>query len=586
MNTFRIVILIMGITFFYTVNMLPEAFAAHNFSAFTTPTGTVGITKNYSITIANTNATQPPDKLGSLTIGIHPNFIDLGVPVIISPPSRPWTCSLTDSTISCRANNFEAKLRGKEMLSVSISATPTSEGMFEWSVTTFHDRKFANEISIKGSQPRVTIYSGAMLPLDAPNIIVIISDDQRWDTIDFMPTVKNKLAEQGIKFTNSFVTTPLCCPSRASFLTGQYVHNHGVLTNKPPEGGALKFDDASTIATWLKGAGYSTSFVGKYLNGYADMSPYIPAGWDDWHVFRSPGYYSYTLNENLIHYTFGTSEGDYSTDVLKDRALEFIRNAKQPFFLLFAPFAPHVSDTLFPLPAPRHVGKCGSLDPHRPPNFNEVDVSDKPSWVNELPLLKKSGIKEVDKLRKNQICSLKAVDEAIDSIVNEAETDNTVIIFTSDNGFLLGEHRIKQGKQCIYEECARVPLIIKYPKLISGPRESDKLVLNIDLAPTIAELSGAIPNIQVDGKSLMPILSDLDNEWRSDILLEYYFRTGPYTSAVRSMQFKYVELGTGERELYDLTNDPYELNNIVNDPAYFSIIEQLEERLAQLKQSD
>ena len=410
-----------------------------------------------------------------------------------------------------------------------------------------------------------------------PNVIVIETDDQRWDTIDFMPTVKNRLVGEGITFTNSFVTTSLCCPSRSSFLTGLYVHNHGVWSNNPPGGGVEKFNDSSTVATWIKGAGYTTGFIGKYLNGYGQrVDPFIPPGWSDWHGLLS-GYWGRFYDNGVVN-----NDGGYSTDVISDKAVTFIRNAKEPFFLWLTPYAPH-SVSNYPLPpvvAPRHVGTCEDLPSYRPPSFNEADVADKPAFVRNTSLLDPAAIAKLDTFRKDQICSLKAVDEAVAAILDALGTklDNTVVVFTSDNGFLWGGHRLT-AKNRVYEESIRVPLVIRYPKLIPTATVNDKLVLNIDLAPTIAQLAGVAPASLVNGQSLVPLLSNPSADWRSDFLIEHV--GGNF--AVRNKQYKYVELGTGEKELYDLTVDPYELTSQHNNPAYASIINTLHTRLLELK---
>lgn len=422
-----------------------------------------------------------------------------------------------------------------------------------------------------------------------PNFIVVMTDDQRWDTMRYMTNVNNLVAERGLNFTNSFVTTSLCCPSRASFLTGQYAHNHGVLENTPPNGGVTKLDDTSTLATWLHDAGYTTGLIGKYLNGYGnDMSPDIPPGWDDWRVFStgaSASYYNYNLNENGKLVWHGSAQADYSTDVLRDKATSFIRTSERPFFLYLSVYSPHEPTTV----APRHVNNCSSFPLHRPPSFNEANVSDKPNWVKALPLLSASTISSLDSFTKKQMCSLKAVDEAVASIVVELgpEINNTVIIITSDNGYMWGEHRINKRKSCIYEECQRVPLFIIYPKMIVNPEKVDELVVNIDLTATIVDLAQATSEHNLDGKSLVPLMDQAEGStpvtWRDDVLFEYFIRTGYHSAAVRTLEFKYVELGTGEREFYNLTLDPYELTNAINDPSYSSIIEQLRQRLSQLK---
>lgn len=428
-----------------------------------------------------------------------------------------------------------------------------------------------------------------------PNIIVIETDDQRWDTLSYMPTVMSRIVGEGMKFTNYFATTSLCCPSRSSFFTGQYTHNHGVWSNFAPNGSVTRFNDTSTLATWLNGSGYATSLIGKYLNGYGtSTSPFVPPGWSDWHAFAAPDpmikntwYYRYTMSENGTITTFGESAADYSTDVLRDKAVNFINTAQKPFFLLVTPFAPH----RFPVVANRHKNTCSTLTFDRPPSFNESDVSDKPAWVQAKASFDSAKVTDVTKMNRLEVCTLKAVDEAVAAIITAlgSELDNTVIIFVSDNGFQWGEHRLIQ-KNTIYEESIRVPLAIRYPKLISPGTTSDKLVLNIDLPVTIAEIAGAtVPSLvngkNVNGKSLVPLFSNPSEPWRTDFLIEHAKGEGTptMTSGVRTTQYKYVELGTGERELYDLAADPYELVNQANNPAFADIRSQLATRLQQLR---
>lgn len=423
-----------------------------------------------------------------------------------------------------------------------------------------------------------------------PNIIVIETDDQRWDTMSSMPTVMSRIAGEGINFTNAFVTTSMCCPSRSSFLTGLYTHNHGVWYNVPPDGGAPKFKDSSTLATWLKDSGYTTSLIGKYLNSYNLISPYIPPGWSDWHAFVKSDptragtyYYNYTLNDNGVINSYGESEATYSTDVLKTKALDFISTAKRPFFLFFTPFAPHS----YPVVAKRHAGTCDNLTFTKPPSFNEANVSDKPAWVKARPLFNATQSAQLDIEKRLQICSLKAVDEAVAEIISAlgSELDNTMIVFTSDNGLMWGEHRLRE-KDNIYEESIRVPMAIRYPKLIKPGLSSSKFALNIDLPVTIAEVAGVTIPSPINGKSLTPLFANPSiSSWRGSFLIEHGrgWMGAPTSSGVRAVRYKYVELGSGEREFYNLALDPYELINQINNPAYTSIISQLANHLKELK---
>lgn len=428
-----------------------------------------------------------------------------------------------------------------------------------------------------------------------PNIIVIETDDQRYDLLPYMQKVTSRIVYQGIKFNQAFATTSLCCPSRSSFFTGQYTHNHGVWGNFWPDGGVRKFNDTSTLATWLKDAGYTTSLIGKYLNRYGiETPPYVPPGWSDWHAFTASDaarpktwYYNYGLSDNGTETMYGESANDYSTDVLRDKALNFVKTAQRPFFLFFTPFAPH----LFPTVAPRHEKTCDSLTFRRPPSFNEANVSDKPTWVSSKPLIEPQMITQIDRANRLEVCSLKAVDEAIDAIMTSlgTELNNTVVIFTSDNGLLWGEHRIR-GKNAIYEESIRVPLAIRYPKMIKAGTKNNNLVLNIDLPTTIAELAqvnipSSVNGKNVNGKSLVPLFSNPAAPWRNDFLIEHYMGDGaPSSYGVRTAQYKYVELNrTGEKEFYDLIADPHELVNQIRNPKYATTSSQLSTRLNELR---
>ncbi len=400
-----------------------------------------------------------------------------------------------------------------------------------------------------------------------------------------MPKLREQLREHSIVFGNAFVPTPVCCPSRASILTGQYAHNTEVLTNRPPKGGAQAFREESTLATWLHDTGYRTALVGKYLNGYVFMAPHIPPGWDVWYAFSAPGYYTYSLNDNgTLRYYAEDLSPPYSTDLLADKAVEFIKKAgSQPFFLYFAPFAPHAPFT----PAQRHQ-TLPVPPPRRGRNYNERDLSDKPARLRKKNPLTSAQAKEIDEVRANQIRSLRAVDTAIDRVFSAlAEagiTNRTFVLFTSDNGYLWGEHRL-QGKGVPYEESIRVPFALRYPKLIEFAREEERLVLNMDIAPTLAELAGVAPPLAQNGRSLVPVLTNSATDWRDDFLLEYWDPTGAAVYVgIRTRRWKYVEYASEEEELYDLSKDKYELENLAGDPAYERIQTRLAERLRELQQ--
>lgn len=435
--------------------------------------------------------------------------------------------------------------------------------------------------------------------LGGPNILYISADDLDAKSIAHMPRLQSLLVGHGVSFANAFVTTPVCCPSVTSMLTGKYAHNHQILFNIPPLGGFQKFRDLggenSTIATWLQSAGYRTGRVGKYLVGYPIGTTHVPPGWDDWRSTYQgfSSYFNYTLNENGTVVQYGAEESDYITDVLAEKALAFIDstevNDEQPFFLVLSVNAPHsgTGPNGPPQPAPRHVGAFAHLSAPRPPSFNEADVTDKPAAIQERPLLNAAQIAAIDAEYRNRLESMLAVDEAIERIVFRlaelGELENTYIVFTSDNGYHLGQHRLQNGKAQIYEEDIRVPLIVRGPGIPAGTTQ-DHYVLNIDFAPTFAELGRATPTDFVDGRSLVPLLGGTPvpaHEWRDDFLVELWrpavqggdeiralrtqgaFQSGPTpASAGTSVPAIYVEYRSGARELYDLFNDPFELASV------------------------
>jgi N-acetylglucosamine-6-sulfatase len=429
---------------------------------------------------------------------------------------------------------------------------------------------------------------------EPPNIVFVLTDDQWLGSETRMPNVQRLLADHGVVFANAFVSTSLCCPSRASLYTGRYSHHTGVYDNTPPDGGLQAFDDRSTIATWLRAAGYRTSFVGRYLNGYEDLAErsFVPPGWDDWHGLAQVIDQSrYRLNENGRLVSYGPSPSDYLTKLLARKAVQFIRGARSPFFLHVATVAPH-----FPaIPAPEDAGSFATEPPYRPPSFNEADVSDKP-WGSSIPPMDARKVtRYVDVFRRLTLESLQAVDRAVADIVKALRDrgllDRTVIVFTSDNGHLFGEHRIV-GKIWPYEESIRVPLIVRVP-WASARRVETRLALNVDLPATFAELAGVRPGLPQDGLSLLPLLRNAPGvRWREEILIEYLgdapalepIRCPPY-QGVRTERYKLVRYRNGWRELYDLARDPYELTNLAGRPEVRAVEQDLEARLARLTSS-
>jgi arylsulfatase A-like enzyme len=425
-----------------------------------------------------------------------------------------------------------------------------------------------------------------------PNIVVLMTDDQHVGSLSKMALTQQLIADQGTTFTNSFVSTPLCCPSRVTFLTGQYMHNHGVLSNSAPDGGYWKLDHTNTLAVWLQNAGYSTGFVGKYLNDYPfNRADEIPPGYDFWVALASDWqYFNYTLNENgvLNVYPEDPQGENYLTDVLARRATSFIASRASdpaPFFLWVAFLAPHTQldlGLMGPTPAPRHAGAFAGEPLPQPPSFNEADVSDKPSFIQSLPSLDQATIADLTTHHQKRLESLLAVDEAVSAIVDAlaaaGKLDNTFLIFTSDNGYFHGEHRIVAGKSYQYEEALRVPLLIRGPGV---PHQTlGHLVVNVDLAPTIVQIAMASSGRRMDGLSLLPLLQNPSLPWRRSFLIE-----GPqyrYLGVRTTSQVYLYHLTTHETEFYDLNVDPYQLESRPR-PARPAEAGALQQRLEQLR---
>ena len=404
------------------------------------------------------------------------------------------------------------------------------------------------------------------VPGEKPSIVLILTDDQRVGTLWAMPNVSHKLIDRGIWFVNGFVDDPLCCPSRSSILTGNYVHRTGVWSNRTPFGGFPKFHDRSTVATWLHSAGYRTALFGKYLNQYGGK--YVPPGWDEWNAFsgmRHSFYYNYWMNVNGKLTSFGRDPSDYSTSLLASRAASFIRTTPGPLFVYFAPYAPHLPTT----PAPADEDSFRHLTPWRPPGYDEADVSGKPAWVRRLSRLTPDTRARIEDLRTRTYQSLQAVDRGVgqlmDALAATGRLHNTLIVFMSDNGYSWGEHRWIE-KEAPYEEDIRVPFVVRYDRLVGAPRKDHHLVVNIDVAPTFGAVAGArVP--ATDGRSLLPLLKSPRPPWRSHFLVESMKnRPIPSYCEIRADRYAFIEYGTGEQELYDLRRDPHELDNRARDP--------------------
>lgn len=457
---------------------------------------------------------------------------------------------------------------------------------------------------------------------ERPNVVVIMTDDQTVDDLIAMPQTRRAFLPNGVTFERSYVSYPVCCPSRASFLTGRHTHNHGVWGLYLPTGGYSRFDDYDALPVWLEGAGYRTAHIGKFLNGYGtDRPAIVPPGWTEWYGLVDPTTYrsyGYTLNENGTLVTYGDPlEEDpalYQTDVLRDKALAAIRNASaapQPFFVSLSLLAPHHEEAwvrertgVTIRPAPRHRGRFADLPLPRPPGFGERDRSDKPRFMRRFPPFDGAAIARMTSELRVRRESLLAADEAVAAVVDQlrelGELESTYLIFTSDNGYMLGEHGIQNGKMLPYDPSTRVPLLVRGPG-VEAKRASLEPVSNIDLAPTILDIAGAkgAGAEPLDGRSLLPFLRDPSR--RTDRLLLHEtgglrssstqpeddsgavpLRTIRTYRAVRNERWLYVVYQSGARELYDLLEDPYQLRSVHAVPRYAATRRALARELRRL----
>jgi N-acetylglucosamine-6-sulfatase len=454
-----------------------------------------------------------------------------------------------------------------------------------------------------------------------PNIIVIQTDDQDPASLapDVMPNVLRDIASRGTRFTDYIDSGPLCCPSRAVMLTGQYGHNNGVMWNNPAYADLREKDN--TLPVWLQQAGYVTAHLGKYLNlyGLATGDPnQVAPGWDQWDTVLEPGgglhplaptpYYNYVLRVNGHPVRYGSAPSDYLTNVLNSKAVALIHHelpGPRPLFMEVDQAAPHVGANTDPrchgaaLPAPPDLHAFVDKPLRTPPSFNEADVSDKPRFVRIQPRLSPQAIGNQRRVQDCRLASLLAVDRGVGQIVNalteEHQLGNTAIIYTSDNGFLLGEHRLV-GKIDPYEADLRVPFVVRLPQRFLGPEGAPphlgNLVANVDIAPTILSLAGAQPCTGagdcrvLDGRSLLPAIQSDGANWPPDRAIPLELKTslvhsGPVMPCVFQgvqardqvlVEYHSVNMGSGcapdhEIENYDLRSDPSELENLYPAPS-------------------
>jgi N-acetylglucosamine-6-sulfatase len=442
---------------------------------------------------------------------------------------------------------------------------------------------------------------------DGPNVIVLMTDDQTVRDMRPLRRTRRLIGRAGVTFSRSFVSYPVCCPSRATFLTGQYAHNNNVRCLYAWCGGGYgRLRQREYLPVWLRRAGYVTAHIGKFLNGYGrERRPDIPRGWTEWYGLVDHSTYrmwGYTMYENGRARTYGNVLRErprlYQTDVIRRKAVDFIRRRapdEAPFFLSVAFLAPHHESGYtqrltrkLVRPAPRHRGRFAQAALHRPPGYNEADLSDKPwfigRWNRPLTARRTAAIRTRMRQRWE---SLLAVDEAVAAIVEQlsraGELDDTYVIFTSDNGYMQGEHRVPLGKMLPYDPSTQVPLLIRGPRVPRG-RTTKALVGNIDLAPTVLDATPATSPRRLDGRSVLPFARNVRLRALRPLLHETVgngargrdnTREGgarrqqprvPAWRAVRTTRWLYVDYKGGQRELYDLKLDPHQLRSRAGDP--------------------
>jgi N-acetylglucosamine-6-sulfatase len=423
-----------------------------------------------------------------------------------------------------------------------------------------------------------------------PNFIVVIVDDLRADALGATghPFVRNpsidRIAEEGMRFRNAFVVTPLCSPARASFLTGRYARSHGIRTNGSPDSGLV------TFPRLLETAGYDTAFIGKWHMGEDDGPR---PGFTHWVSFPGQGVYGNPeLNVN------GRREivRGYTTDILNFYAADFVRTASRgtrPFLLVLSHKAAHA-----PFNPPWRHRDLYADEVIRCSLGCDDKLENKLALTREVPgtVRPTPGQGPTDDDIRSQLALLSSVDDGIADLWQvldeEGELDRTAIVLTSDNGFFYREHGLGD-KRWPYEEAIRIPFLLYYPPLVEPALFNDSLVLNVDLAPTLLDLAGVAVPADIQGRSLVPLLSgEGRGGWREAFAGEYFeeapFPRIPSWEAIRTERFKYVrypELGPAYDELYDLLSDRYELRNAIGDSSLSQVLDELRSELDQLLSS-
>ena len=416
-----------------------------------------------------------------------------------------------------------------------------------------------------------------------PNFVFVLTDDLSWNLVSHMPHVL-ALERAGTTMSRYYVVDSLCCPSRSAIFTGEYPHDDGVFTNGGADGGYFAFnqhgDQRKSFAVALHDAGYQTAMMGKYLNQYAPAYPVAP-GWDEWDVTGDGGYaeFGYALNQDGRRVRYGHGPNDYLTDVLAARAGSFIDSAAasgHPFMLEVATFAPHDPYT----PAPRYAHAAQGLSYPRTPAYGRMPANP-PPWLKGHAALTAAKEDTIATKFQKRVEDDLSVDDMIGQLEREVQAKglakNTYFVFSSDNGFHMGEYTLISGKQTAFETDIRVPLIVTGPGVPAG-RTASQLTSNIDLAPTFETLAGLPVPADVDGHSLTALWHGQDPpDWRQAILVEHHgpdFSPSdpdrqtqapgdpPSYEAVRTANALYVRYAGGAQEYYDTATDPYELDNL------------------------
>jgi N-acetylglucosamine-6-sulfatase len=446
-----------------------------------------------------------------------------------------------------------------------------------------------------------------------PNFVVVIVDDMRWDEFGagghpYVETPNiDRLAEEGAMFRNAFHAVSLCSPNRASLLTGQYPSQHGIVDNVARVGASFRL---RTFPQALQEAGYATAFFGKWHMG---NDPTPRPGFDAWAGLPGQGRSidPELYEDGRLHVVEG-----YTTDILTDRAVAFIEEERDgPFMVYIAHKAIHPDVQQFDdgsvrtdtpheyVPAPRHRGRyAGATWPRGPSSVSSLDaLADRPALQRSLaeretspvrPLYGDDAFVFTDEEIRDRAEMLLAVDEGLGRIMEtlraRGELDRTVVILSSDNGFFFGEHGLTIERRLPYEESIRNAFLVRYPPVVTAGIRPEGLVSSIDLAPTVLELAGAPVGAHIQGRSVVPLLQGLDEDWRSSVLVEFYTYENPFPHltemdyrAIRTDRYKYVHwvrFPDGD-ELYDLELDPQERNNVIGDPAYAEIRSELRAEL-------